>query len=337
MSAEDVEGVNVVGRVFSMEEGEHVYFLSPSSDKEYVAVVFGNGALRIMDPRTLETLGRVTPGKPYEDLPVTYVKWFPTVTEEDKRQQYKLISVSSAGAIFGWKWDGVEPLRYKKIEEKGNEISVVDISPTEEHFMTAGKDRIVRLYNASTFSLETELKKGVDDKGLSRPTHVSRVFAARFLTKTLAISAGWESPIQLWDLRTLRSERQILGTSGSTDCIEPIPETNMVLMTSKTGSKLRLLDVIRAQELERESERLNTQLTSNDNPVISRFSAETRTIWCACAAPNKLIGISFSTGEVIGSLPLPSHPLNLTLLDLDGLRIYVCCQDGFLVQAQPSF
>lgn len=338
MSFEEVTGKGLQARVYGdMEEGEHVYYTDISPDKEYIAAVFGNGNLKIMDPRTLETYGSASPGKPYDDLPCTCVKWFPSITEEDKKKQYRLISVSSAGGVFGWNWDGMSLTRFKKLEEKDNEISVVDFCPTGDFFITAGKDRLVRLYDTKTFKIVQEMKKGIDENGIPRPTHISRIFSARFLTKTLAASAGWESPAQLWDLRTYRSDRQILGTQGSTDCVEPIPESNMFILTAQKGdSKLQLIDAIRGEEVEDATTRLNSHLSSQDNLYISRFSPSSRHVWSACGTPNKLLVISFSTGDIVGSLDLPSAPLNLLVVETDAIRAYVSCQSGNLVVATIS-
>lgn len=337
MSFEEILGRNLRGIVYSMEDGEHVYFLSPSPDHKYVAAVFGNGALRIMDPFTLELLARSLPGKPYDDLPCTCVRWFPEEEEEETSKSYRLITVSSAGGIFGWKWDGRELLRFKKLEEKGNEISSVDISPKGETFLTCGKDRIVRLYNSETFQLIGELKKGINDDGSPRTTHTSRVFSARFITATLAASAGWESPLQLWDLRTLRSEREIVGTQSSSDCVEPIAHSCLLLFTdTKSPPKLRILDPITRSERQEETKIINENLTASENPLVSRFCQSTSSIWCTCSSPNKVINILMSTGTIVGEIALPATPLNLTVDDYSGMMIYVSCQDGQIVVVRPG-
>lgn len=333
MSFEEIHGHHLLGRVYSMEEEEHVYFLSSSSDDRYIAGVFGNGAIRIMEPNTLELLARSSPGKPYDDLPCTCVRWFPDIVEEGKSKTYRLITVSSAGGVLGWQWDGSDLIRYKKLEEKGNEISTVDISPGGDMFLTAGRDRIVRLYNTSAFQLIAELKKGIDENGSPRPTHTSRIFSARFITATLAASAGWESPLQLWDLRTLRSEREVLGAQGSSDCVEPIAQSRLVLFSNtKADAKLRVLDPISCSERKEETKIINSFLSASDNPIVSRFSYSSSSIWCACASPNKLISISISSGEIVGQIDLPTTPLNLFLMELNGsLVVYVPCQDGRIV------
>lgn len=337
MSFEEILGRNLHGIVYRMEDGEHVYFLSLSPDHKYVAAVFGNGALRIMDPLTLELFARSLPGKPYDDLPCTCVRWLPKELEEETCKSYRLISVSSAGGIFGWKWDGTDLFRFKKLEEKGNEISLVDISPKGDTFLTCGKDRIVRLYNSETFQLIGELKKGINDDGSLRTTHTSRVFSVRFVTATLAASAGWESPLQLWDLRTLRSEREIVGTQGSSDCVEPIAHSCLLLFTdTKSSPKLRVLDPISRNEREEETRIINEKLTASDNPLVSRFCPSTSSIWCACSSPNKVINVLLSTGSIVGEIDLPGSPLNLTIDDYNGMMIYVSCQDGQIVVVRPG-
>lgn len=325
------------GRVYNMEDDEHVYYFAVSPDGNYAAAVFANGALRVMDPGTLETLARGTPGKAYDDLPCTCVKWFPEIQEEDQKKIYRLVSVSSAGGVLGWTWDGAQLLLTKKADEKGNEISSVDILTDGDGFITAGKDRILRIYNPETFKISEELKKGFDEHGIPRPTHVSRIFSIRLLTKTLAASAGWESPVQLWDLRTMRSERQVLGTEGSSDCLEPIPQTTMLVMASTKGdNKLKILDALRGDVLESESKRLSSKLTSSENPSVCRFNPATNNLWCACTSPHKLLVVSFTTGEIKGQMELPSAPLNLMLSTNSREKVYVPCQQGNVVVASLS-
>lgn len=337
MTAEEVFGSNLIGMIYKMEDEEHAYFLSSSMDNKYVAAVFGNGALRIMEPNTLQLLARSIPGKPYDDLPCTCVRWLPDVIKEGKTTTYQLITVSSAGGVLGWQWDEAELICYKKVEEKGNEIATMDISPDGTLFMTAGRDRIVRLYNAQTFELVSELKKGVDEDGSPRTTHKSRIFSARFVTSTLAASAGWESPLQLWDLRTLRSEREILGAQGSSDSVEPIAKSRLLLFSDgKATPKLRVLDPISCSERTEETRIINAHLTSSDHVITSRFSHATSSIWAVCTSPNKLINISITSGEILGKIDLPFPPLNLFIMDLNETAVYVTCHNGRIVRVRRA-
>lgn len=329
---EEFTGERLTGNAYTIsEDDEHIHHSSVSPDGLYVASVFGNGVLRIFDAATLTSVARSAPGAAYNDLPATVVKWFPTVEEGGV---YKLLMVSSVGGVFGWKWDGSVLERTNLVVEDDNEISTADISPDGLFFLTGGSDRIVRLYNSS-FELIEKLNRGYDSDGCPRPTHVNRIFSVRFVTATMAISAGWESPAQLWDLRTHRSDHMLMGVKEGSDCVEPIPDSSSILYTTLQhgAPALQCFECITASRVESRTESLSAEVPEGHRLIVSRLSSGN--IWSIGTSPNVLDVFSFADGKRIAQMDLPGRPMNIAVCPLNNCA-YISCQKAILIVAKLS-
>lgn len=330
--AEDTAGEQPfsIRSVVLPEDGEIVYYSAASHDGTFIASVLGNGILRVIDAMTLNTVARVGPGAPFGDLPCTCVKWIPHKGDEE----YSLVSVSSAAGVFEWKWDGKATIgRTHKVTEEKNEILALDIAVDGKTLLTAGSDRVVRLYDTESFECKHKLTYGVDKDGVTRHAHVNRIFSARFVTPTMVASAGWESPIQLWDLRTLRSERQILGAAANSDCIEPIPNTTCFLVAGGRSAegKIRVFDGSTTAELEDRSQRLSKPFTLDDNVIQCRLDAPRGQLWCLVTSPPQVVLLSFSTGEVVGRAALPNIPVSLEMHTGLPSTVVVSCHESTIL------
>lgn len=314
------------------ENEENILYCSVSPDNEYIACAFANGAIRILHARTFETLARGIPGKGFADSPATCVRWAPPASEQT---DWQLISCSCEGGLLTWEWDAEAGTlkRYQVTVENGNETASIDISPSGKLLLSAGSDRIIRLYNAD-LSLVAFLNHGIDADGLTRVTHISRIFSVRFVTETLAVSAGWESPIQIWDLRTNRSDRQAMGLGGSSDCLEPLQNTCLVVVAAmKSSPPVQMIDSVSGEVLLEESERLSSQLTAADRITVCRQSKDNGYIWCLISSPPAVVVLAQPSGMIVSRTSLPSTPLNM---EVRFSTAYVACQCGVILSVTFS-
>jgi WD40 repeat protein len=301
-------GSLTVTKVNVKEAGEHIYSLAYSPDGLYLAATFGNGSLRIFDGQTFAAIQRAKLGAGFDDLPSTKVVWRPAYGPEHEEGVYELATVSSVGGVFGWNFDVSDASapyldRLWKQSEEGNETAAVDYSPDGNIIATAGSDRIVRVYDANTKGkLLTTMEKGKDDAGHTRPAHTNRIFSLKFVTQHLILTGGWEAPVQVWDLRTGHSERQISGPQISSDGIESTPGSQSVFTASKRDSRqLQVYDFLSGRENEQESAKLSANVGKNALSAV-RFSPESQTVWTATTKPEVLLCLNSSTGEVKGSI-----------------------------------
>ncbi|KAF5215320.1 putative WD domain, G-beta repeat [Trypanosoma cruzi] len=319
-----VEGECMFGSLVKVSESsDHVYSTPFSPDGKYLACVLGDGSLLILDPKTLHVRHRTQMGKSYDGLPSTGVCWF-TQKEDDV---YDLVSVSSAGGVFVWRWDGGQIERTAKAHEVDNEITCVEVSLDAGDFLTAGSDRIVRQYD-SAGKLKDTLCKGFDDDGYLRATHTNRIFSVRFVTPTIAVSGGWGSPIQVWDMRSLESRKQILGTQIAADSIEPLPNTTCIIVTSKKPERqIQVFDCVSGEEMEEVSTRLSSEMGDNV-PLVSRYCEKTGLLWTITSKSHKVLVTSFSTGKLLASCELPVSLMNIHISHHYPFQAIVSCANG---------
>ncbi|KPI83182.1 hypothetical protein ABL78_7795 [Leptomonas seymouri] len=306
---------------------EHIHFCTCSPDAKRVACALGNGSISILNAITFDSVACATPKREFAGLPATSVRWIPPQSPGEQQ----LVSSSCAGGVLLWSLDSIDgSLRYSNsVIEDGNEVMAVDVSPSGNFVISAGSDRVIRLYD-SALQLLSKLVDGVNPDGTLRPTHINRVFSARFLSDSLAVSAGWESPVQIWDLNSRMSNRQVVGVMGSSDCLEPVSDAHLVLVaTPKATETLQLFDSVTGRVMVSNSKTACAHLKSEERVVTCRFCEKTGHVWCITTTPPSVIVLALSSGNVLARARLPAQPLNMSLR---GTEIIIGCKNGVLLQ-----
>ncbi|GET92513.1 hypothetical protein, conserved [Leishmania tarentolae] len=314
-----------------LDADQHIHFCSLSADEKFLACALSNGVVCLVNATMFNTVSRGAPGKDFMDFPATCVRWAPAECDSD----WQLVSSSCAGGVMLWQWDRNEfsLRRGGAAYENQNEVMTVDVSPSGKQVLTAGSDRIVRLYD-STLTLLAQLTEFLNADGTSQPAHTSRIFSLRFLTEVVAVSTGWESPIQLWDLRACRSNRQVIGVQGVSDCLEPVPNTPLVLVASpKSTNTLQIFETTTGRIQEENSNKVCSQLTLTERVVVCRIQAETGNVWCLTVSPPSVIVLCLSSGRIVARTKLEHTPINMITKDAG---VVVGCKNGVLLQVSLS-
>lgn len=295
------------------EGGEAVYGVRYSNDGAWLAATLGSGALRVFkaDPATgnFSLSQRSKLGQGYDDMPSCSVRFRPTgeFTEEGIQE---LVTCSSAGGVFGFNIDTTDAEemfldRTWRAAEEGNDTICCDFSPNGLLLASVGADRTVRIYDANTRKLKDTLSKGHDDGGHTRPAHTNRIYCAKFVNDTTLVTGGWEAPVQIWDMRTGRSERQIGGPHVSSDTIDLVPGTQHVVIGSARQEKqLQVFDFLGCREIVSEGERLCKSLerAAVANVKVSR---DAKSLWVATNKPDQVFCFDLETGAVKGKVAAP--------------------------------
>jgi WD40 repeat protein len=94
------------------------------------------------------------------------------------------------------------------ITERGNQIFCLDYFRDGSLFATAGKDRVVRLYDEATKRLVQTLEGGDQKQCVG---HSNRVFSLKFHPQEphLVLTGGWDNTVQIWDTRRGHSVRSL--------------------------------------------------------------------------------------------------------------------------------
>eukprot|EP01062_Namystynia_karyoxenos_P060051 TRINITY_DN51532_c0_g1_i1.p1 TRINITY_DN51532_c0_g1~~TRINITY_DN51532_c0_g1_i1.p1 ORF type:complete len:369 (+),score=94.43 TRINITY_DN51532_c0_g1_i1:98-1204(+) len=283
------------------EQQETVFCVRFSHDGKYLACTFGNGALRLLDVQNWQTVQRVKPlAHNPEGLAMTCVRWRPHCP----RKSYDLVTSCSSGAAIMWTWDQDDPKAeldcQHTILEAGNETMCCDYSQDGNMIATGGKDHCVRIYDTLSTKLSKELKHGVDDRGYVREAHPSRIFCTRFVGPHTLVSAGWQTACQVWDLRTGKSERQLMGSHVCGDSVEVNFNTSNIIVASyRNHDQLKVYDYLSGRECTPDGLSRNlgeTMLYS------TRLCQDQTTLWCCGGKPNGIFQLDIRNGELLGSV-----------------------------------
>ncbi|OHS97181.1 hypothetical protein TRFO_36633 [Tritrichomonas foetus] len=124
--------------------------------------------------------------------------------------------------------------------QENNEIYAADFDLGGDIFVTAGKDRVVRIYNTETHK---ELTTMSWSDPLTDHAHASRVYSVIFDKKdsNIVYSAGWDSRVIKWDIRTAQAS-MVFG--GPFICGDSLDLKDDMLLTGswRTNKPLELWD-----------------------------------------------------------------------------------------------
>jgi WD40 repeat protein len=299
-------GIKVKEAVIVQENNETVYSVNYSSDAKWLAASYGNSTIRIFNTAGstgyLPTQRLRAQASNTDGLPTTSVKWRPNAPTS----AYELASACTDGSVHLWKW--VDPSdtnafveHTARCAEEGNETMCIDYSPDGTLLASCGSDKTLRVYDTTSAQLKQAMNRGVDEHGHSRGAHSNRVFSCKFATNMTVLSAGWENPVQVWDLRTGRSERQLGGAHVCSDSIELIPGTTQCIVASlRNHDQIKVFDFLSARELTTESERLSQALGKSQ--VYAVRDAGRGLLAVLGTKPNVVQLLDFATGTVKGSI-----------------------------------
>lgn len=322
----------VITRVTFPELGEHCYAIKVSPCGKFFACTFGNGVVRIVDAATYEPLQRNKLGTPYDDLPSTCVKWGCRKETSQGGGEHTLVSTSAAGVVFGWLWDGGSfAERAFRLPEEKNDTAALDFSPDGTQFVTAGSDRSLRVYSFDEKKIVHLMNKGVDGDGHSRVAHNNRIFSVRYVSPTAIVSGGWESPVQVWDLCTGRSERQISGSQIGADSIEPIHGTTRILTASnRSTQQIQVFDYVTCREIEADSARLTAACGKTQISGI-RYCAHTKSVWVICLKPHTVMQIDYATGNTLGIVECKVPVMGIDVSEHHPGKVFIACMNETVI------
>jgi hypothetical protein len=299
-----------VAKYHLRENGESFYSARYSPDGKFLALTLGSGALRILQGSDNTILQRSKLGQGYDDVPSCSVRFRPQC-EFTEENVYELVTASSAGAIFGFTLDSTSSEemyldRSWRMVEENNDTLCADYSPDGLALASVGADRAVRVYDPNKRKLVATMTQGHDENGHTRPAHTNRIFSCRFTTPTTLVTAGWENPVQIWDLRTGKSERQIGGPAVGGDTVDVLPGTQHIIIGShRPERQIQVFDFLGCREMKDESARLSAPLERS--PVSAmRFNAEANTLWVATGKPDQVLALDFDSGAVRGKAAAPN-------------------------------
>lgn len=215
-----------------------------SPDDQYLAASFANGAINIYNASTgkQEFVLNHTEGKDGFDgpLPTTQLRWRPHSAQSKTKSVLISVNAESDGQIQHWHIKSGKCLH--TITERGNQLFCLDYFADGTQFATAGRDRLVRVYDEAT-KRQVQTLQGGDLKETAG--HSNRVFSLKYHPQhpNIVVSGGWDNTVQVWDLRRGHSVRSLWNCYLCGDSVDFTADGNQILTGSwRTENALQLWD-----------------------------------------------------------------------------------------------
>jgi WD40 repeat protein len=270
MDETEVPSIQAAERVQPIGTGEHriraKYTCNPnyepvsdcfcvrfSPDDQYLAASFANGAIHIYNAETGKQDFVLNSNPDEKDsfsgpLPTTQLRWRPHSTQSKTKSVLISVNAEFDGQILHWHIKSGKCLH--AITERGNQIFCIDYFNDGSQFATAGRDRIVRIYDEATKRLVQSLQGG-DQKHTAG--HSNRVFSLKYHPShpNIVLSGGWDNTVQIWDTRKGHSVRSIWNCYLCGDSVDFTGDGNQILTGSwRTENPLQIWDFGTCEQVE---------------------------------------------------------------------------------------
>eukprot|EP00927_Polykrikos_kofoidii_P002643 TRINITY_DN11061_c0_g2_i1.p1 TRINITY_DN11061_c0_g2~~TRINITY_DN11061_c0_g2_i1.p1 ORF type:complete len:363 (+),score=67.92 TRINITY_DN11061_c0_g2_i1:146-1234(+) len=216
-----------------------------SPDEQYLAASFSNGAIHIYNAENgkqefiLNDPAGKTEGVTVP-LPTTQLRWRPHSAQSKTKSVLISVNAEEDGQILHWHIKSGKCLH--TITERDNQLFCLDYFNDGSQFATAGRDRLVRVYDEATKRLVQALQGG-DQK--TTAGHSNRVFSLKYHPQHphILLSGGWDNTVQMWDTRKGHSVASIWNCYLCGDAVDFSADGETILTGSwRTEDSLQTFD-----------------------------------------------------------------------------------------------
>jgi len=220
-----------------------------SPDDQYLAASFANGAIHVYNAETgnqefvlNNSQDEKKEGGPSlaGQLPTTQLRWRPHSAQSKTKTVLISVNAEFDGQILHWHIKSGKCLH--TITERGNQLFCLDYFYDGSQFATAGRDRLVRIYDEATKRLVQTLQGG-DLKNTAG--HSNRVFSLKFHPQHphIVLSGGWDNTVQVWDTRRGHSVKSLWNCYVCGDSVDFSSDGERILTGSwRTEDALQIWD-----------------------------------------------------------------------------------------------
>eukprot|EP01138_Halocafeteria_seosinensis_P014092 gb/GECG01014390.1/.p1 GENE.gb/GECG01014390.1/~~gb/GECG01014390.1/.p1 ORF type:complete len:367 (+),score=38.38 gb/GECG01014390.1/:1-1101(+) len=226
------------------EGGYEVFSLEFNPTGDLLAIGGDDGIIRVHNPFTAVRKYELFTGSK-DALGITGLCFRPETN--DSTTTNVLLACGADGSVQHWHVPSEKCL--SRITEPNNQVLCCDYKQDASLFATAGKDRVVRIYDEHTRELSQEMGK---DRLLGDAGHGNRVFSLRFVPsdENLLVTGGWDNTIQVWDSRTGSSVRSIFGPHICGDSLDVTKDGKLLTGSWRPNDPLELWDLHKGTKLE---------------------------------------------------------------------------------------
>lgn len=192
-----------------------IYCVNFSDDDNYLAVGLGDSTILIMSTKTNEVTRTLVIPNITLKTPCTTIYFRPESSKYKNKNV--LVAGYADGKVIHWHFTTGQII--KLIDHGDDQMNSVQYCKDGSHFVTAGSEGTLKIYDGVTFQQVNKMIYGTDSISAG---HSNKIFSAKFhpVDKNLLISGGWDNTIQYWDQRIGVSFKSIYGPHICGDSID---------------------------------------------------------------------------------------------------------------------
>lgn len=217
-------------------------------DGARLAVGLCDGSIKIYDASNGQMLYSLMDNDTLSSrLPVTQIRFPPPIENVESKYEHILLACYASGLVKFWHYTSSSCIH--TINESRQTLSLT-ISPEGTHFLTAGADPQIHMYNMETKQKIRTLEPS--DCYELMDGHRFRVFALQYNINypNVFISGGWDDTVQYWDDRQTHSVKKFCGPHICGDALDIDPVHNHILTGSwRRSAVLQIWDFAMAVKI----------------------------------------------------------------------------------------
>lgn len=210
--------------VSGTDTGNEAFCVAFNDTASLVATGCGDGAIRVYNAG-----GKITATltSKQQDLPTTCARFRPPLLLSGTKNV--LLTGNANGVVSHWHVMSKTEI-FTTIEED-NQIYAVEYRPDGEHFLTAGRDATIRIYDEATKTQHITLASG---RTAGTTGHSNRVYSVKYVpgSSDILVSGGWDNTVLVWDVRAGHCVRSIYGPHICGDGIDIDPTGKQIITAS---------------------------------------------------------------------------------------------------------